>query len=146
MVHQAVLGGKSEAAARTDTGRTLDGLRRGLAGELQPERVVLGATVRYWQDLHARDLPALLGASPLPVLALSGEHDCQTRPADLEALSAALAARQGAPGRARLLPGLNHFFQPVATLSTGAEYFRPAPLDPAVCEAIVGWWREVETR
>lgn len=143
LVYQATLAGTPAEQAAAETKRLLDGLRRGLQGGLGPERVVLGATIRYWKDVHARDLPALLRGLSLPVLALAGAEDCQVRPVDLERLRAALEARQGAPGQARLLPGRNHLFQAVEGPSTGAEYYRPAPLDPAVAEAIAAWWREV---
>lgn len=143
LTYQATLAGAApeEAAARARA--QLLSVRKAVAGELPPEQFVLGASARYWREVDRRDLPALIRELKLPVLALSGAEDCQVRPVDLEHLRAALASRQGIPGEAHLLPGRNHLFQRVEGPSTGAEYFLPAPTDPAVAEAIATWWRQV---
>lgn len=143
ITYQGTLAGASEQQAAARAKAQLSGLRRALAGQLDPGQFLLGAPVRYWREVHAHDLPRELGAVAQPVLALNGDADCQVRPVDLQAIEAALQARPGVPGEARLLPGHNHLFQRVSGRSTGQEYYLPAPLDPAVAEAIAGWWRQV---
>jgi dienelactone hydrolase len=121
LAFQAQLAGKDEAAARAQAKGTVEGVRRALRGELPATQRVLGATGAYWKDVCGRDLPAILTASPLPVLLLHGAKDCQVAQQDFEVLSQAIASRE-VDSRATLCQGLNHLFMPVEGQSTGAEY------------------------
>ena len=77
------------------------------------------------------------------MLLLQGKEDCQVREPDFERLRAALAARNGIPFEARLLPGLNHLFIEVEGRSTGAEYSKPGHVAEVVVESIAAWIRTV---
>ncbi len=151
-----VLRGEPDRAARTaslrplgkdllvtlseDQIKTLGGL--GAAGDA----VIKGINTpwfRYFIDYDPR--PALRKVK-VPVLALNGTLDLQV-PADpnLSEIAKALkqAGNRGHRGNrdvtVRLLPGLNHFFQP-ATTGSPAEYgVIETTIDPQVLNLVTGW-------
>jgi len=139
-IFQGVTNGLSREAAAERVAPLVAKLRRARDGALDPEEKVLGQGGAYWNDVCSLDPVAELAASALPVLLLQGGKDCQvSAEADFEALREALAGREGPPHEAHLYPGLNHLFMPVEGESTGAEYYRPGAVAPAVPERVAAW-------
>lgn len=118
------------------------------AGKIDPERNIMGAPARYWQDLLARPLtPEVLGRLPQPVLVIQGGNDCQIGPSDYEALEQALAKRPPETRhQALLFADLNHLFMKPEGQSTGEEYLVEGSVDPRVPSAIAAWIRRAFPR
>ena len=110
-------------------------------GKLEPERMIMGAPVRYWQDLFARPLtPEVLAGLSQPVLLAQGGNDCQIGPRDFEALERALAKRPDTTSHSALLfADLNHLFMKVEGQSTGEEYLLEGSVDPRLPRAVAAW-------
>ena len=90
-----------------------------------------------WRFLLRSDPQEYLNQVRCPVFAAAGENDTQISPeADLEAINAALQ-----PGQctARLIPGLNHLFQPSDTGSLSEYESLGQPFDRSLIEPLVEW-------
>jgi dienelactone hydrolase len=126
---------QAAAAAR----ESVEPIRRARRGELAPGELPLGVGAAYWRDVLSRDPPAVVAASPHPILLLHAGKDVQIRDADYAALRAALAARAGIDWHAERFPELNHLFMPVTGEPTGSEYGIAGHVDPAVARTIAEW-------
>ena len=83
-----------------------------------------------------------------PTLALFGERDLQVPAASNEPLAQAALAKTGLGDRAtiRVVPGVNHLFQPCTTGGI-AEYMQiETTIDPATLKAMVEWIVSTTTR
>jgi fermentation-respiration switch protein FrsA (DUF1100 family) len=83
-----------------------------------------------------------------PTLALFGERDLQVPPSSNEPLAQAALAKTGLGDRAaiRVVPGVNHLFQPCVTGGI-AEYAQiETTIDPATLKAMVEWIVSTSTR
>jgi fermentation-respiration switch protein FrsA (DUF1100 family) len=79
-----------------------------------------------------------------PVLALNGEKDLQVDPEqNLPEIEAALKAAGNPRFQTRVLPGLNHLFQPSET-GAPSEYGKiETTLDPTLLDAVASWLADV---
>jgi dienelactone hydrolase len=86
------------------------------------------------------DPAAIIAKVPCPILILQGKKDIQVLPADTPRLVDAARAA-GRNVTVVMLPGDDHLFIniPGDKPSTGAEYFTPSYLDPALFSAIDTW-------
>lgn len=90
-----------------------------------------------WRFLLRSDPRQYLNQVRCPVFAAAGENDTQISPeADLEAINAALQQGQCT---ARLIPGLNHLFQPSDTGSLSEYESLGQPFDRSLIEPLVEW-------
>ena len=90
----------------------------------------------YWRSWISQNPAAELAKLGLPALVLRGTKDIQVSEGDFQAL----AQVNTAPGsESRQIEGLNHLMMPVASDSTGQEYFQPAHVSPAVIQLIADW-------
>lgn len=91
----------------------------------------------------AVDPQALLRKLRVPVLALFGEKDLQVLPSqNAGRLEAALRAAGNSDYRVRILPGLNHLFQPAKT-GAPSEYAKiDETFSPAALDAIAEWLKD----
>ena len=103
-----------------------------------------GATVEQMKSPWMRRFLALdpaeaLGKVTCPVLVLNGDLDSQVTPAqNIPPIEAALR-RAGVPATVRVLPGLNHLFQPAKTGAL-AEYQQiETTMDPSVPGLVADW-------
>ncbi|HSJ24855.1 MAG TPA: alpha/beta fold hydrolase [Longimicrobiales bacterium] len=123
-------------------------LARGLAGAMLPPPVLdreIERALLYYESPWARfalrydPAPALRNVH-VPVLALNGGLDTQVRAeSNLPAIAAALRAGGNRDVTVRLLPGLNHYFQPARTGGPG-EYARIAETFAPAALALIGDW------
>lgn len=99
-----------------------------------PPKTALAKFAQSWMD------PALAIAKiRVPALILQGGKDIQVLPADLPHLVKAARAT-GRNVTVRIFPDDDHLMMSVPSgPSTGAEYFKPGVVDPAVIDAIIGW-------
>ena len=74
-----------------------------------------------------------------PVLVLNGSLDCQVSPGqNLPPIEAALK-QAGVPATVKILPGLNHLFQPAKT-GAFSEYSQiETTIDPSVPAMVADW-------
>jgi pimeloyl-ACP methyl ester carboxylesterase len=79
-----------------------------------------------------------------PVLALNGEKDLQVDPEqNLPEIEKALSAAGNTRVQTRVLPGLNHLFQPSET-GAPSEYGKiETTLDPALLDAVASWLADI---
>lgn len=91
----------------------------------------------------AVDPQALLRKLRVPVLALFGEKDLQVLPSqNAGPLEAALKAAGNSDYQVRILPGLNHLFQPAKT-GAPSEYAKiDETFSPAALDAIAEWLKD----
>jgi pimeloyl-ACP methyl ester carboxylesterase len=113
-----------------------------LAGQSDAERdrLLWIAGTSWFRHLLAFDAGGLLRTMDQPALALFGARDLQV-PAKENApfMERLLNAERRTDRAVRVLPGLNHLFQPAET-GLPAEYGRIATtLAPAALEAVSGW-------
>jgi fermentation-respiration switch protein FrsA (DUF1100 family) len=74
-----------------------------------------------------------------PVLALNGSLDAQVTPQqNLPAIEKALAEAK-VPVTVRVMPGLNHLFQPAKTGGLDEYASIDTTIDPAVLQAVADW-------
>ncbi|MDQ7087774.1 MAG: alpha/beta fold hydrolase [Acidobacteriota bacterium] len=126
-------------SAREEIETMRESFRRLRAGELPPDEVIMGAGVRYWQDILARDPLAALAKVSKPVLVLAGDKDYQVGPRHYERWLEACRAAKNDRCRGRLFTGLNHLFMPVTGESDGTEYQLPSRVAPEVIEHMAAW-------
>lgn len=115
-------------------GRTGAEVLRGQAGRLLP---TLPAPVRLVLRLTRTDLVAKVARIDAPVLALTGDKDLQTDPADLPVI----AAHVGGPVQTGVLPDVTHVLrrQPGPPSLRAYRDEAKQPLDPSVVEPVLSW-------
>ncbi len=146
---EAAVAGADEAALRTAVNAHVDELlalatpaeRAELTDAARRNMVesgVAGLVSKASRAFIASDAPRVLAQVECPVLALNGSLDLQVlAEPNLAGIARALADNPAA--ETRLLPGLNHLFQP-AKLGTVEEYATiDVTVDPAVLELIAAW-------
>ena len=85
------------------------------------------------------DPAAPLRKMTCPVLALNGSLDVQVTPEqNLPAIERALGEAR-VPVTARVMPGLNHLFQPARTGGLDEYASIETTIDPAVLKAVADW-------
>jgi len=130
---QSRVQGKSAEVIAKQVGDLKQSFARVRSKEAKDTEMVMGAPVFYWRDLLTRDLPAAWKKLTLPILILQGAKDVQVVKTDYDGL------RQLVKAESHWFPELNHLFMPVAGNATGAEYSRPAKVDPEVIRVIGEW-------
>jgi pimeloyl-ACP methyl ester carboxylesterase len=134
-VPQAELQGKLRGALLAKASE----LPPGLYEIMDPFPVVLSSP--WMRAFLAYDPVPTLEKVRCPTLALFGERDLQVPSASNEPLAQAALARAGLGERAsiRVVPGVNHLFQPCTTGGI-AEYAQiETTIDPATLKAMVEW-------
>lgn len=134
-VPQAELQGKMRGALLAKASE----LPPGLYEILDPYPVILSSP--WMRAFLAYDPVPALERVRCPTLALFGERDLQVPPASNEPLAQAALAKTGLGERAtiRVIPGVNHLFQPCTTGGI-AEYAQiETTIDPATLKAMVDW-------
>jgi len=115
------------------------------SGKFPDDRILLGASGKYWKDFLRRDPVSTVTTLPQPVLILQGDKDYQvTTKDDLPIWEKALKGSGKANYRIVRFPSHNHAFVKIEGESTGNEYAIPAHVDPKVMDAISSWIQTVE--
>lgn len=141
-VPQAELQGKLRGALLAKASE----LPPGLYEIMDPYPVVLSSP--WMRAFLAYDPVPTLEKVRCPTLALFGERDLQVPAASNEPLAQAALAKTGLGDRAtiRVVPGVNHLFQPCTTGGI-AEYAQiETTIDPATLKAMVEWIVSTSTR
>ena len=147
MVDSAVSGAvdeelRAKAAAAIDA--QIDASGQGAAVDAERRRALVdGAVAQMRAPWMARflvlDPRVSLRALRCPVLALFGERDLQVLPAQNEGPVASALREAGVPATVRVMPGLNHLFQPAKTGSPDEYASIETTVDPAVLQAVGDW-------
>lgn len=129
-------GETSEARVRLDS--LLTRIRALGAGELSPEEEVLGAPVRYWNEVAEVDPLVRARRLQAPLLVLQGGRDYQSTPEDLTLWREGLEGKEGVSFE--LYPELNHLFAPGEGTATPEEYTTEVKhVAREVVEDVAGW-------
>ena len=113
-----------------------------IASQGLPPELELLLPARAWLASHARVDPlANILQVRCPILLLQGERDIQVSPErDARPLAAALAAAGHPDSELVVFPGLDHLFKrTVGETSSGLDYLRERPVDPAVLDELSAW-------
>jgi len=140
LAHLASLAPAADAATRARTEALVAQIDSLAASSLPPDARVLGAPVRYWQELDAlRPIDAARRIDE-PLLILQGERDYQVTMEDFRIWQEAL---QGRPGTTlRSFPRLDHLFMAGEGPSSPQEYMAAQRhVAPEVVDAITAWMR-----
>jgi fermentation-respiration switch protein FrsA (DUF1100 family) len=147
MVDSAVSGAgeeelRTKVAAAVDA--QLDASGQAAAVDAERRRVLVDGVVAQMRApwmvrFLALDPRASLRALRCPVLALFGERDLQVLPAQNEEPVASALREAGVPATVRVMPGLNHLFQPAKTGGLDEYASIDTTVDPAVLEAVGDW-------
>jgi uncharacterized protein len=92
---------------------------------------------RWWRDFLAYDPSAALARVTVPVLAVTGGHDFQVPPADVDAIGHLVRG----PFEGHVVGDVSHLLRPDPA-SEGPRGYRRAvrgPVSPEVLEIITGW-------
>lgn len=103
---------------------------------------MLKVNATFLASWHGIDPRQGIARVNVPMLLLHGGNDIQVSTPEIDALAAAATATHRNITSISF-PNDNHLFMrlPKATISTGAEYLQPHPVDPRVLDAIVRWLR-----
>jgi uncharacterized protein len=100
---------------------------------------VQGARVnaRWIRDFVAHDPAAVLARVSVPVLAITGEHDLQVPPSDVEAVGRLVHG----PFEGHVVPGLSHMLRPDPDSAGPRGYRRQTrlPVSPEVVALVTDW-------
>jgi pimeloyl-ACP methyl ester carboxylesterase len=129
---------ETDAAARQAKVTALVAGKPGLQQALAPQSASLNSPwFRYFLNYDPR--PALAGVK-VPVLALNGAKDAQVDPAqNLPAIEAALRKGGNRDVTIKLMPGLNHLFQPCKTGEVSEYLSIEQTMAPEVLDLIADW-------
>jgi len=103
---------------------------------------MMGLEQPWFREFIRHDPAADLRKVTVPVLAIFGERDVQVVPVqNVPSVEAALQAAGNTRATIRVIPGVNHMFQPCTTGSV-AEYEKiETTVDPAVLELVRDWMK-----
>jgi len=115
------------------------------AGSFPDEKLLLGASGRYWKGFFARDPVKDITQLPQPALILQGDKDYQvTVTDDLPIWEKALKASGKTNYKVVRFPTHNHLFVSIKGESTGEEYKVAGHVDPEVIDTIAAWVKETD--
>jgi uncharacterized protein len=117
-------------AERAQASAFLETLHELSAHQLPPDSIVLGAPVRYWDELDALHPLERARQIKTPLLILQGGRDYQVTTGDLKLWREALRTRKNVI--IKEYPTLNHLFIAGSAPSTPAEYEREGHVDRQV--------------
>jgi len=105
-------------------------------------QAMMGLEQPWFREFIRHDPAADLRKVTVPVLAIFGERDVQVVPVqNVPSVEAALQAAGNTRATIRVIPGVNHMFQPCTTGSV-AEYEKiETTVDPAVLELVRDWMK-----
>jgi len=107
------------------------------------EAVAKGMNTRWFRYFIDYDPRPALRKVKIPVLALNGDRDLQVTPdPNLPEIEKALKQGGNRDVTVRLLPGLNHLFQPAQTGSPAEYGVIETTMDPAVLDLVTRWIQE----
>ncbi len=108
------------------------------------EALFAGKPVRYFRQIHARDLAREWSRVKAPVLALYGASDFVSFEDDHRLV--AEAVNRAAPGRARLqvVPGIDHWFRHAADFDASRQQAGSGAYNPGVIDALLEWLATVD--
>lgn len=105
----------------------------------QADAAVAQLSAPWMKRFLALDPAVALRKVTCPVLALNGSLDAQVTPQqNLPAIEKALAEAR-VPATVRVMPGLNHLFQPAKTGGLDEYASIDTTIDPAVLQAVADW-------
>lgn len=107
------------------------------------EAVAKGMNTRWFRYFIDYDPRPALRKVKVPVLALNGDRDLQVTPdPNLPEIEKALKQGGNRDVTVRLLPGLNHLFQPAQTGSPAEYGVIETTIDPGVLDLVTDWITE----
>lgn len=117
----------------------IDYLQKALDGKLLPGAPVLGATAGYYYELDALEPTEIIKKLEIPVLILQGDSDYESTIEDYMVFMNALWTRVNV--YFQLLPGLDHYFMPVAAgeSSKPDDYYELRHVDVELIQALFSW-------
>ncbi|HUF27637.1 MAG TPA: alpha/beta fold hydrolase [Gemmatimonadaceae bacterium] len=107
------------------------------AGSLPADSVVLGAPVRYWNELSAVEPAARARTLDVPLLILQGGRDYQSTMEDFGLWHAALGGRPGVTLRS--YPALDHLFMSGSGTATPSGMMQPGHVAQQVVRDLAEW-------